>query len=404
MKPSPILAAVTVWIFFTGYVFPAAALTVSYTHDDAGRLVQVVYGDKTIDYTYDKAGNLLNREVTAATPGSLQFSTAAFSVNESGGNGSVTVTRTGSSDGAASVTAATSDGTAVAGVGYTAVNTVVNWADGDSTDKIVQVPITDNWATDGDRTINLVLQNLTAATLGSPDTAVLTIVDDDVHSDGDNVPDAVEDAAPNGGDGNNDGQPDSDQAHVVSLQNAGDGNYATIASSDDTTVVTVQTTNTPPGPNQPQDAIFSCGYFTITVTNVTPGSCVEVTLYLYNATDITTYYKYNPNEPDSNNRWYEFSHDGTTGATITQEAGYIRVVLDLCDGARGDYDSVPGIITDPGGPAERTVAPPIPTLTEWGTLLLILTMAVLSLKGILGRQGDNSIAGPDDAPDMRDRS
>ena len=45
-------------------------ITITYTYDDAGRLVGADYGDGTgITYTYDEAGNLLQREVYGvATP------------------------------------------------------------------------------------------------------------------------------------------------------------------------------------------------------------------------------------------------------------------------------------------------------------------------------------------------
>jgi len=43
--------------------------TVTYTYDDAGRLVAVAYGDgTTIAYTYDVAGNLLTRTVRRSIP------------------------------------------------------------------------------------------------------------------------------------------------------------------------------------------------------------------------------------------------------------------------------------------------------------------------------------------------
>lgn len=43
---------------------PAQTSTIRYTYDDAGRLVQVDYGNgRRITYTYDNAGNLLRREV-----------------------------------------------------------------------------------------------------------------------------------------------------------------------------------------------------------------------------------------------------------------------------------------------------------------------------------------------------
>jgi len=43
--------------------------TVTYIYDDAGRLVEVDYGEGySIGYTYDNAGNLLSRTVTGPTP------------------------------------------------------------------------------------------------------------------------------------------------------------------------------------------------------------------------------------------------------------------------------------------------------------------------------------------------
>ncbi len=45
------------------------AATVTYTYDDAGRLIKVVYGEgDSIEYTYDNAGNLLQRQVTVPQP------------------------------------------------------------------------------------------------------------------------------------------------------------------------------------------------------------------------------------------------------------------------------------------------------------------------------------------------
>jgi uncharacterized protein (TIGR03437 family) len=61
----------------------AAADTVNYTYDEAGRLTRAQYSSgKTIQYTYDKAGNLLRRLVTGpAQPGPTPTATAAGVVN-----------------------------------------------------------------------------------------------------------------------------------------------------------------------------------------------------------------------------------------------------------------------------------------------------------------------------------
>lgn len=43
---------------------PAAARTIRYTYDTAGRLTGADYGDKRIAYTYDNAGNLTQRQAS----------------------------------------------------------------------------------------------------------------------------------------------------------------------------------------------------------------------------------------------------------------------------------------------------------------------------------------------------
>ena len=130
----------------------------------------------------------MNTPVGGATPGAgaLQFSAATYSVAENAGPATVTVTRTGGSSGAVSVTFATSNGTATAPGDYTAVvSQSVSFAAGDTAPKTVSIPIIDDTAVEGNETVNLALTAPTGgATLGSPSTAVLTITDNDVASPG----------------------------------------------------------------------------------------------------------------------------------------------------------------------------------------------------------------------------
>ena len=110
----------------------------------------------------------------------LQFSAATYSVAENGGSATITVTRTGGSAGAVGVTFATSNGTATAGSDYTAVSQTVSFANGDTTSKTVSVSILNNGVVEPSETVNLTLSNPTGgATVGTPGSAVLTIVDDD---------------------------------------------------------------------------------------------------------------------------------------------------------------------------------------------------------------------------------
>src|SRR6185295_7916166 len=104
-----------------------------------------------------------------APAGSLQFTTATYSVNESGPTATILVSRTGGSAGVVTVNFATSDGTATtAGSDYTAVTTTVSFAAGDTTNKTVTIPINNDALVEPDETINLTLTSPTGgATLGS---------------------------------------------------------------------------------------------------------------------------------------------------------------------------------------------------------------------------------------------
>jgi Calx-beta domain/Domain of unknown function (DUF4214) len=131
----------------------------------------------------DPAGNTSEFSLCAGgvLPGTLQFSAAAYGVNENGGQATITVTRTGGSSGAVSVKYSTvGGGTATAAVDYTTITGLLNWADGDSSNRTITVAITDDTLNEAAETINLALSNPTGgATLGTPSGATLTINDND---------------------------------------------------------------------------------------------------------------------------------------------------------------------------------------------------------------------------------
>ena len=108
--------------------------------------------------------------------GAIQFSAATYTTTEPVA-ASITVTRTGTSlASGASVQFATSNGTATAGIDYTATVTTLVFAAGETT-KTVPIPILAGGAS-GDETVNLTLSNPAGgATLGARTAAVLTIVD-----------------------------------------------------------------------------------------------------------------------------------------------------------------------------------------------------------------------------------
>jgi CSLREA domain-containing protein len=119
------------------------------------------------------------RLVSAEPPGSLQFSASTYSVNEGAGTATITVTRTGGTGGTVSVQAATTGGSATPGSDYGLTVATLTFAPGQSTATFT-VPIVDDNTYDPGETIGLTLSNPSGgATLGSPSTATVTIVEND---------------------------------------------------------------------------------------------------------------------------------------------------------------------------------------------------------------------------------
>lgn len=115
-----------------------------------------------------------------AIAGAFSFSSSSYSVNENQGSITVTVNRTANTNVAASVNYATSNGSAVSGSDYTAASGTLNFAAGE-TSKIFVVSVTNDTLVESDETVAIALSSPTAgATLGTPSTATLTIVSDDL--------------------------------------------------------------------------------------------------------------------------------------------------------------------------------------------------------------------------------
>ena len=113
-------------------------------------------------------------------PGTVAFDPASYSVNENGGSVTLTLTRTTGADGAISVSVASGGGSASAGADYTALSQTVNWADGDSGNKTVNLTVLDDATDEVNETVTVTLSNATGgATLGTAN-ATVTIVDDDL--------------------------------------------------------------------------------------------------------------------------------------------------------------------------------------------------------------------------------
>ncbi len=113
-------------------------------------------------------------------PGQIAFASPSYVAAENGGNAVISLSRINGSSGVVSVTFKTSDGTAVASLDYSALNTSVTFVDGE-TNKNVLIPITDDAFVEGDETFNVTLTNATGgATIIGPNTTAVTILDNDV--------------------------------------------------------------------------------------------------------------------------------------------------------------------------------------------------------------------------------
>lgn len=138
--------------------------------------------------TQDQAGNLgvptnkpnalralLQFWKTNNPPGSVQHSGATASVPKSAATAALQVTRTGGSTGPATVNYATANGTAQAGMDYTATSGTLSWADGDTAPKTITVPVL-NAATIGpDKTLTVSLSSPLYASLGATVTNTLSL-------------------------------------------------------------------------------------------------------------------------------------------------------------------------------------------------------------------------------------
>ncbi|MGH7136469.1 MAG: Calx-beta domain-containing protein, partial [Pirellulales bacterium] len=130
----------------------------------------------------DQSGNtsLFSRPipVIAADPETVQFVSPSYIVTETGGAAVLLITRTGSTAGTATVDYATSDGTASAGINYTAESGTVIFNDGQTTATIT-IPVADDGIADGGSTFFIDLTNPTGTNLGPVTHSVVTVADSD---------------------------------------------------------------------------------------------------------------------------------------------------------------------------------------------------------------------------------
>lgn len=110
--------------------------------------------------------------------GTVQLSSASYSVNEIGGSISIGVTRTGGNGGGVSVRVRTEGVTATAGQDYLETTATLNF-DGNVNQRTISIPILVDQLDEPDETLNVILDQPSSMTIGVPSTAVVTIIDND---------------------------------------------------------------------------------------------------------------------------------------------------------------------------------------------------------------------------------
>jgi hypothetical protein len=180
----------------TGSDYTNTPITVNFANGETSKTVTIPIindtqfePDETINLTLTnpQGGATLGTQITAILtiinddlpqPGIISLNSSSYTVNENG-TASITLIRTGGSDGEVTVTLTPTDGTAVAGSDYTNTPITVNFANAE-TSKTVTIPIINDTVYEPTETVNLTLSNVTGgATLGSQKTATLNIVDND---------------------------------------------------------------------------------------------------------------------------------------------------------------------------------------------------------------------------------
>jgi hypothetical protein len=204
------------------------------------------------------------------------------------------------------------------------------------------------------------------------------------NEDGTGVLPDVQDAGPNEGDGNGDGIKDSKQTTVASLPSATPSEgYLTVEITDCDQIEQVQAhtyesvVTSDPGYSYP----FGLLGFEI------PCASATVRIYYHGAGSLGgfTYRKYGPTPADwVTSLWYTMP-GVTFGTKVIGGETVPYAEFDLTESELGD-DTNGSPIIDQGGPARPGGPATVPTLNEWGMIILSLLMAVSAFIVIRRRQ------------------
>lgn len=174
-------------------------------------------------------------------------------------------------------------------------------------------------------------------------------------SDGDSIPDEVENAGPNGGDANGDGIPDSQQANVASFVNSSTGHYVAVA-VDEACALTQAFVSTEASMSV-QDAGYDypASLLNFTVDCGVPGYTTPVSLYYYGInSDGLVVRKHNP----GTHAFFTIPSVGLSQRSIGGQNVAVAA-YQITDGGELDIDGTAnGTIVDPVGLASLVVGAP----------------------------------------------
>lgn len=117
---------------------------------------------------------------TTPQPGSVSIAQQAYTVSEAGGSLIVSVSRSGGTSGAVSISYATANGTATAGQDYTTTTGTLSWADGETGARTFSIPLLNDSIFENNETFTVTLSNPTnGLALGNISSATVTVTSDD---------------------------------------------------------------------------------------------------------------------------------------------------------------------------------------------------------------------------------
>ncbi|WP_161628846.1 Calx-beta domain-containing protein [Solimonas flava] len=131
--------------------------------------------DDSLNVRTDKMALLQKLWGTSGSTASIALSASAYTVSQSAGSVSLSVSRSGGT-GAVSVSYATAGGTAVSGTDFTPKSGTLSWAAGDTAAKTIAIPVSNATPFTGSKTFTVSLSGASSgASLATPNIATVTI-------------------------------------------------------------------------------------------------------------------------------------------------------------------------------------------------------------------------------------